>query len=138
MRKIITEGEIIPQGYGVAWDDSTTLGMDRLRVVCYPVPLNIIFRVARDFYWRLAKRGNIQRVRGKFEEKWAAESMEEVTARCNEEWGRRLRFLMEHCDWGAAGRPCGLTTKEADKLRDIVFAGTRVILVAAPNFEEPQ
>ena len=43
MKKIIEEGGLIPRGYGVAW--RSNYGM---KVVCYPIPINLIVRWFND------------------------------------------------------------------------------------------
>lgn len=48
MRRVVTEGELLPRGYGAAWHDPTSR-----RVVCYPIPLHWIAGVARRIYWNL-------------------------------------------------------------------------------------
>lgn len=48
LRKVIQEGEEVYQGYGLAW----RLPYKRVSV-CYPIPLNWVFRFFRDVYWRL-------------------------------------------------------------------------------------
>lgn len=48
LAKEIPEGGFYPRGYGVAWDR-----YDRLSVVCYPVPLNIVARFVRSAYFAL-------------------------------------------------------------------------------------
>lgn len=57
LRRVIDEGEMLPRGYGVAWEDATTyLQGGCFTVVCYPVPLNLLFRWARNSYWFLAHK----------------------------------------------------------------------------------
>ena len=63
LRKEISEGSMIPNWYGVAWDERGAWNGDRVRVVvCYPWGLNKIFLYAHLFYWKVAKgspfRGN--------------------------------------------------------------------------------
>lgn len=52
MKRIVLEGSLIPNGYGFAWrnwaDNSATF---------YPIPLNFVLRLGRDFYYWLAKVG---------------------------------------------------------------------------------
>jgi len=52
MRKLIREKEMIPKGYGIAWIES-----DRLVVVAYPIPLNIIFAHIRKV-WLWLQQGD--------------------------------------------------------------------------------
>lgn len=42
-------GKKIPWGYGVAWREDYAH-----RIVCYPIPLNIVFSYLRRFYWLMA------------------------------------------------------------------------------------
>ncbi len=48
MRKEIPEFTCIPKGYGLAYRC-----MDRLVLICYPIPFNLIVRKWHDFYWRI-------------------------------------------------------------------------------------
>ena len=48
LRKTIPEGGRIPKGYGVAW--RANFGM---KVICYPIILNVIIRWFVDVYWRI-------------------------------------------------------------------------------------
>ncbi len=45
LRRIIDQGEIVPQGYGVAWRD-----WNRDAAICYPVPLNVLLGWLRFAY----------------------------------------------------------------------------------------
>ena len=60
MKKIykdIPEGGLIPKWYGVAWRAEYNL-----KVRCYPIPLNIIIRIARHLWCEL--------MHGCFRSKW--------------------------------------------------------------------
>jgi len=52
LRRYVHENEWMPTLYGLAWRDYV-----RGAKVCYPVPLNWLFRWARDLYWWLAVPG---------------------------------------------------------------------------------
>tara|TARA_R100001230_G_C5599045_1_gene113390 strand:+ start:294 stop:560 length:267 start_codon:yes stop_codon:yes gene_type:complete len=54
MRKYVHKGEVVPKGYGFAWQEWHTL-----RAVCYPVPLNLLFRWVRTGYWFLADKTGV-------------------------------------------------------------------------------
>lgn len=53
MKRVVTEGEMFPRGYGLAWWKWETR-----EAVCYPIPLNLGVRWGRDVYhwmrWRSA------------------------------------------------------------------------------------
>lgn len=57
MKKCIPEGGEYPRWYGVAYDDFTQIPF---RVVCYPIPLNLLFGVAWRLKWWF-KRGHAWR-----------------------------------------------------------------------------
>jgi hypothetical protein len=46
MRKVINEGGVLPDWYGVAWDDYGWGGP--AKVVCYPIPLNVLLGALRS------------------------------------------------------------------------------------------
>ena len=48
LSRFVPYGEIIPWGYGVAWR-----AFDRDGAICYPIPLNLVVRLAREVHWRL-------------------------------------------------------------------------------------
>lgn len=50
LHKIITEGGEIPKWYGVSWRNC-----ESLTVTCYPIPLNIMARVVKHFYYFLLR-----------------------------------------------------------------------------------
>ena len=50
LRRYVANAEIIPKGYGVAWNDPA-----RLVAVCYPVPLNKLFGLVRRLCWNLVR-----------------------------------------------------------------------------------
>jgi len=73
LRKIIREGGYYPKGYGRAWDDWSTLGQpDNVAVICYPVPLNLLFRWARNCWWWLHRGWRREFARERFERQLAA------------------------------------------------------------------
>ncbi len=47
-RREIEEGGLIPKGYGVAW--RVNYGM---KVICYPIPINLLIRLGLDIYYTL-------------------------------------------------------------------------------------
>ena len=47
--KDIEEGGLIPKGYGVAWRSYYAM-----RVRCYPIPINLVVRFSKHFYYWLA------------------------------------------------------------------------------------
>ena len=49
LKKTIPEGEFCPRGYGVAYKS-----LHQMAYICYPIPLNQIVRVWRNFYFWLA------------------------------------------------------------------------------------
>ena len=48
MRKIITQGEVLPKGYGVAYPELWSR-----TYVCYPFPLNHLIRICRTFWLKI-------------------------------------------------------------------------------------
>jgi hypothetical protein len=53
--KTLGEGEMLPRWYGVAWQSSWWEG--KPKVVCLPVPMNVLARVARDAFIYLSTFG---------------------------------------------------------------------------------
>lgn len=49
LRQEIRELEVVPKGFGMAYRS-----YDRRMVVCYPIPLNLLIRWSRDWYFRCA------------------------------------------------------------------------------------
>lgn len=62
MRKVINESDCLPSFYGAAWDvythERNSSGTHFL-VVCYPIPLNLIFRGIRNIYYKLSQVGRL-------------------------------------------------------------------------------
>jgi hypothetical protein len=58
MRRLVSDGEMIPRGYGVAHRD-----IPRAESVCYPVPLHLPARWLRNLWWviRRARPGRWER-----------------------------------------------------------------------------
>lgn len=50
MKKLVNQGDYMPRGYGLAWLCATST-----QGVCYPIPLNWLFRWIRDLYFFLAR-----------------------------------------------------------------------------------
>ena len=48
--KDIPEGGVIPKGYGVSW-----IFYDKLMIRCYPIPINMLVRLSKDFYYWLMR-----------------------------------------------------------------------------------
>jgi hypothetical protein len=48
MKKIISEFELIPKWYGVAYRDYSSL-----KTILYPIPINLIISAVRSIYFRL-------------------------------------------------------------------------------------
>lgn len=46
LKRELLQNRSVPKGYGLAYYQP-----DRLIAVCYPIPLNLIVRALRDFYW---------------------------------------------------------------------------------------
>jgi hypothetical protein len=47
-QKYVREGEIMPRGYGLAWRE-----VNRPVFVCLPIPLNLVARWAREFWFAI-------------------------------------------------------------------------------------
>ena len=45
MKKVITQGEVLPKGYGLAYPELWSM-----TYVCYPFPLNHLVRICRTFW----------------------------------------------------------------------------------------
>lgn len=52
VKREINHGEMLPPWYGVAYRDFVN---DRM--ICYPIPFNLIVRSLRNIYWRLRGPG---------------------------------------------------------------------------------
>lgn len=57
MRKLVSEGNILPWGYGRAWWDHY-----RDYAICYPIPLNYLLGMVRKVYFFLAQGVNPTRL----------------------------------------------------------------------------
>lgn len=55
-KKIISEGEMIPEFYGIAYRD-----FSRREVVCYPIVINLIIRYLRELYFIIAIPAGLSR-----------------------------------------------------------------------------
>ncbi len=49
-KKEVYGGRMMPRGYGLAYQE-----FDRMVYIVYPIPLNLIIRLAHGIYWRLAQ-----------------------------------------------------------------------------------
>lgn len=49
IRKYVSEGALMPRGYGLAWYD-----VMRRRGVCYPIPFNLLANGLRKLYYAVA------------------------------------------------------------------------------------
>lgn len=55
MKKRISRGELIPPFYGIAYRD-----YDKDLIICYPIFINLIIILYRDFkFWLKNPKGNI-------------------------------------------------------------------------------
>lgn len=52
--RYIHQGETIPAGYGIAWVDPAAN-----RLACYPVPIHLIVRARRAWYWIAGHRSGL-------------------------------------------------------------------------------
>lgn len=83
MKKLISEGGMIPRGYGVAWRCN-----NNFQVLCLPIGINIIYRFFMNMYYKI--------IRGWFKAKWDNELLKirmEEDARFREDYQNRLLSL---------------------------------------------